>query len=396
MHNIVGKTDEVISTMRRYGCDENGNNFGMKNVYYLRNSGVYVYDNIVFGVSSIIDKYMLSYEKLDELMILNNHIKTNYTKIIGLYHGRVRSQNTPTYAIKKAVENSTINLTNFDGYDIVMLGDIHQHYYLNDEKTIAYASSLISHNYGECDDNHGYILWNILDNTSEYVRIPNEYAYKIYDVEKFKTDGIIDVNKIDENIMNINRGHVRITAQNNSISATEKNIIESKIMELYPNVTIASTYQQKYVASNNMDIPDESNTYNMINTEDINIEKIIIDHVRNILIERNKKMKQDEIKLDDIDISEIIQILLEENRTNDTLKTSPVNDSWNIEMIMFDNLYTYGEGNVLDFLQYDLHTIVGMIGKNTYGKTSILDIISFAVYGETIRKMGTKKRAKFN
>jgi DNA repair exonuclease SbcCD nuclease subunit len=57
-----------------------------------------------------------------------------------------------------------LSVEDFKGYDYVLLGDIHRHQYLNEEKTIAYASSLISQNFSENDIYHGYILWDIINN----------------------------------------------------------------------------------------------------------------------------------------------------------------------------------------------------------------------------------------
>ena len=43
---------------------------------------------------------------------------------------------------------------------MVLLGDIHKQQYLNKQKTIAYAGSLVCQNWGEHPTNHGYIKWD--------------------------------------------------------------------------------------------------------------------------------------------------------------------------------------------------------------------------------------------
>ena len=53
--------------------------------------------------------------------------------------------------------NSDIDKDIFDGFDMVLLGDIHKRQYLNDEKTIAYPGSLIQQNFGE-DFGKGFSL----------------------------------------------------------------------------------------------------------------------------------------------------------------------------------------------------------------------------------------------
>ena len=47
------------------------------------------------------------------------------------------------------MNNEQLLAEDFDGYDYVMLGDIHKFQYMNEEKTIAYAGSLIQQSYGE-------------------------------------------------------------------------------------------------------------------------------------------------------------------------------------------------------------------------------------------------------
>lgn len=62
------------------------------NIHYLLNSGVYIYENIIFGLSSIKDGYIMYEEKIDELLdhmdININHDLKNIKKI-PLYHGEI-------------------------------------------------------------------------------------------------------------------------------------------------------------------------------------------------------------------------------------------------------------------------------------------------------------------
>jgi len=88
----------------------------IKNLHYLINSGVYKFNNILFGVSSLIDNQFSSAADIHEVGIK-----------IALYHGAIsNSKNSVGF------EFSDKSITNFDGYDLVLLGDIHYHQYLND------------------------------------------------------------------------------------------------------------------------------------------------------------------------------------------------------------------------------------------------------------------------
>jgi predicted MPP superfamily phosphohydrolase len=108
----------------------------IENTYYLINSGVYIYNNIIFGVSSIIDKYMMSINKTEDILTLNNHIFTysSYTKYIALYHGSVdgcimNDYGTRSRGLKK-VSDFACPLTH-KNYDYILLGDIHKFQFLH-------------------------------------------------------------------------------------------------------------------------------------------------------------------------------------------------------------------------------------------------------------------------
>ena len=65
-----------------------------------------------------------------------------------------------------------------------MLGDIHRHQFLDDEKRVAYPGSTVQQDFGETIDRHGFLVWDIngkddfssthyeLDNICPFVTIP--------------------------------------------------------------------------------------------------------------------------------------------------------------------------------------------------------------------------------
>ena len=92
---------------------------------------------------------------------------------IALYHGSVFGSQTDFGFI---LPNSDIDKDIFDGFDMVLLGDIHKRQYLNDEKTIAYPGSLIQQNFGE-DFGKGFLVWDVEKRKSKFVNVPNDYGY---------------------------------------------------------------------------------------------------------------------------------------------------------------------------------------------------------------------------
>ena len=59
------------------------------------------------------------------------------------------------------------------------------------------------------------------------------------------------------------------------------------------------------------------------------------------------------------------------------------NTKWSLRQLNFDNTFTYGEGNVINFEQ--LTGIVGIFGPNTVGKSSIVGTIMYALFNTTDR-----------
>ena len=124
----------------------------MDKLYYLKQSGIYQYQNIIFGVTSIFDEKLVSADKVTREVWKNVKYKNKYK--IALYHGAVHNAKTD---VGYRMNNQELLAEDFNGYDYVMLGDIHKFQYLNESKTIAYAGSLIQQSYGENLNNHGNI-----------------------------------------------------------------------------------------------------------------------------------------------------------------------------------------------------------------------------------------------
>jgi DNA repair exonuclease SbcCD nuclease subunit len=92
------------------------------NLFYLKNSGLYKIGDVAFGVFSILDDPENYISGLD---INDPSIKTK----IAVYHGAVKRSMTD---IGYVVMGGDIELPMFNGYDIVMLGDIHKHQVLQE------------------------------------------------------------------------------------------------------------------------------------------------------------------------------------------------------------------------------------------------------------------------
>ena len=95
------------------------------NLFYLKHSGLYKIGDVGVGVFSILDDPENYVSGLD---IDDEEIKTK----IAVYHGAVKRSMTD---IGYVVMGGDIELPMFNGYDIVMLGDIHKHQVLQEYQT---------------------------------------------------------------------------------------------------------------------------------------------------------------------------------------------------------------------------------------------------------------------
>ena len=135
------------------------------NLFYLKDTGVYEFNNVYFNVMGVADKPVS--------FIRGNQIPNDKIKI-ALHHGAVNQASTDAGF---QLTNDLVNTDTFADHAITLLGDIHKFQYLNANKTIAYASSLIQQNFGETLNFHGLLVWDIETCESKFVEVENDYGY---------------------------------------------------------------------------------------------------------------------------------------------------------------------------------------------------------------------------
>lgn len=127
---IAGNHDATLANKSRLDClTPIVQGLNHPNLYYLKSSDVFRYENILFNHFSVFDEPD-KYIKHDNIPPKYRHETEHH---VALFHGPVNNAVTD---VGYTVSNRAITNELFDGHQIVMLGDIHKHQRLTTEKIV--------------------------------------------------------------------------------------------------------------------------------------------------------------------------------------------------------------------------------------------------------------------
>jgi len=312
-------------------------------IHYLKDTGVYPFHNITFVVYSILDKQE-NWPK-GELVEGEN--------TICLFHGPV---NDSTTDIGYTVSSNSFTTEMFDGFDMVMLGDIHKRQTLG-TSTIAYAGSMIQQNHGESLEKHGYLLWDVESRTFEEFDIPNDYGFYTLDVNNGVVPTVTNMPK---------KPRLRVRVSNTDPSQIKKALTQIK-----------KKYKVQEFTVTRMDTLSKQKTGNFD-------DRLAIGNVRDVEFQNEliKDYLERQYLADDDTIDKIKQINREINTKLVEEEMTP-NVQWVPHQFEFSNMFSYGENNKIRF--DGINGIVGIFAPNASGKSSLFDALSFCIFDKTSR-----------
>tara|TARA_Y100000310_G_scaffold212293_1_gene213124 strand:- start:6506 stop:9673 length:3168 start_codon:yes stop_codon:yes gene_type:complete len=319
-------------------------NLNHPNLYYFKDSGVYNFADITFVVWDVWDT--------EENYIQAKDVEGD-TKVL-LYHGTV-DQSATDLGFKLP---SKVKLESMDGYDMVLLGDIHKMQTLqeydnvNKKPHVRYCGSLVQQNYGEAVYGHGVSVWDVKNRKFEHIEIPNDYGYATLDI----IDGNLpkDWDALPE------KGRLRLRCKNTTETQIKK--VLSIVKDKYPKLTESKLYKVDSV----INLGDEAKKISIGDVSNVDYQnKLILDYIKKeFFIDDNLEIQLQEIN------NELNQILPEEDIQR--------NINWKIKKFEFDNMFSYGKTNIVDFTR--LSGIIGIFAPNASGKSSLLDALSFCLF----------------
>ena len=312
-------------------------------IHYLKDTGVYPFHNLTFVVYSILDEK----ENWPKAELVDGE------NTICLFHGPVNLAQTD---IGYTVSSNSFTTDMFEGFDMVMLGDIHKRQTLG-SPTIAYAGSMIQQNHGESLDKHGYLLWDVESRTFEEFDLPNDYGFYTLDVNNGVVPTVTNMPK---------KPRLRVRVSNTDPSQIKKALTKIK-----------KQYKVQEFTVTRMDTLSKQKTGNFD-------DRLAIGNVRDVEFQNEliKDYLERQYLADDDTIDKIKQI-------NRQINTKLVDDDvtpniqWVPKEFEFSNMFSYGENNKIRF--ENTNGIVGIFAPNASGKSSLFDALSFCIFDKTSR-----------
>ena len=305
---------------------------------------------------------------------------------IALFHGSINGCLTDG---DFQMTECDMDVSFFQKYDLVMLGDIHKQQFLGwranggDSKDmkpwIGYPGSLIQQDYGELEKK-GWYLWTLNPGgiqkkrkwSVDFVELPNEMPF-------VTTPWVEDVPTTVKGLLearnnNVKNHRVRISTKQN-ISQLETSLLYKEIREKLGAVEVAFK-QEKQDNITTIETDTVSVSKRNLCSDSEALYKLYLEYVKNsngkhVLNEAQLKKAEEYI----VDYVKRLAENLEDDVTRDVI--------WSLKGMKFSNLYRYGEGNTLNF--QNMNGIINISGPNRIGKSSIVGSLMYGLYNTTDR-----------
>ena len=387
--------------------------------YYLRNSGLYRYNNILFNVWSILDDG-------DDFMLPPITASDDLVKI-GLYHGMVYGCKLSKYDDENSMmllahdRQGAIridSLPNMSNMDAVLLGDIHIPQDIENDKILtSYAGSLIQQNFGEDIEDHGYLIWDIQHFTNQFVAVRN--YHHVFVTLKFDDDEHIVVPPI-ESFLHAKNLSFRLLWYYDSSSSlspsilrqTKESLIRNKVLEiLAPHkkiqpAMILQTMHVNYVPKKKNSTQEQTQLQQKKQQE------------QQQLLHMEKRQREDHSSVfnlvnpanilqtfrDELDVSagdfKSLRVVHDSILSNTVLIEKKDGEEeaitgWRLCSVEFSNLFCFGpKKNYINFeamATSDENKMFCLTSRNHSGKSNFLDIITFALTDTTSRAKTTEE-----
>jgi DNA repair exonuclease SbcCD ATPase subunit/predicted phosphodiesterase len=285
---------------------------------------------------------------------------------IALFHGAINRATTDVDYVLKT-KNSYMM---FDEYDFAFLGDIHKMQHLRERDglpIISYSGSLVQQNFGE-SIGKGYLLWDLPDDKTkphsvDFIEVPNDYGYYTIEINK---DNIDKIDELCSDPLIPKKPYVRI-------------FVDTVVYNVLTLKNIANYVREQL---NPLSLAVETNIESM--SKELSVKELEIENVYQLPVQR--KLLKEWFELSGVPLEEINQILeIHEELFNLSVsdEKSAYGSTWTINNMHFDNTFSYGNDNSIDFNL--LPGLVGIFSPNASGKSALLDSMLMGFFNMSSR-----------
>ena len=343
--NRVDSVKAIVATLGDYDVD------------YYDKTGFYPDDNIMWAVWHHGEKNNNPWKKKDAKKILAYDEASGYTTI-DLFHDPITGCKSTTGF--EMSSKSYYKLSDFKG-NLSLLGDIHRQQYLDKDQTKAYCGSLISQDFSEGDDAfHGYLMWDVEKRTSTLVPIENNYSFK-----NIKLSPYTDFEELDFEIDNPTK-HMKVRFVWGTLPQTRnkenERAVTQRLQSLYDNITIS--HKNEFVEDDTIEVNENITLENV--TEEAVQQEIFKEYLEKT--GANEQLIADIMAIDE-------EVLAEIEIPEDQ------NIEWDVVKFGGTNFMSYEK---IDIDWRNMDGLFQINGDNTFGKTTIMKLIAYMLFGKTL------------
>ena len=334
-------------------------------IVYYDKTGFYPDDNIMWAVWHHGEKSNNPWKKKDAKKILAYDEQSGYTTI-DLFHDPITGcMSTTDFEMKS---KSYYKISDFKG-NLSLFGDIHRWQYLDKKQTKGYCGSLIEQDITEGDGAfHGYLLWDVEDKVSKPIPIRSNFTHHNIKITPYTDFEDLDF-EIEKPTKQMKVRFVWGTLPQTRNKENERAVV-SHIKSQYKNITIS--HKNEFIEDDTVEV-NESITLENVTDEAVQ-QEIFNDYLEKI--GTDKQLIADIIALDE-------EILAEIDIPEDQ------NIEWDVIKFGGNNFMSYEK---LDIDWRKMDGIFQINGANTAGKTTIMKLISYLLFGKTLE---TENRMKY-
>lgn len=313
---------------------------------------------------------------------------------ICLYHGSVTGCQTDSdWIMTKGAEQ---NMSYFEGIDFGLFGDIHQCQFLSfradfegeQKPNVAYPGSLIQQNHGESRVK-GYLVWNIRSRNDwdvEFRRLENSYGFLTVQWRGtvFETTSAI----LQEFGQNLAGKSIRILSRN-TIFDVQKTELTNQLRSQHKAAEVVFRFEKKRDTAATVysdgEVEDED-LFNSFRPSAGNPGGVSMQETVTRALRKYIAANQDSVHVVSGSATEkaMIDLAVAYYNKLTNQNTEDVRDVvWSLKNMVFSNLYSFGEDNVIDFSK--MRGITGIFGANASGKSSIIGAMMFGLFNTTDR-----------